>query len=144
MTAATGLELMVASTCSCGCGRVQIVQLGAAKPCSEFETALSVCLQEYLVRVRTQARLLASKQPPHQPSTPCLKARLTLTRDTWPAPALCVWLQMTEWFNNILNREQEVNYNAQGQPMTSTPEDFFNLIHLQVSQEQTRTSRPPS
>lgn len=61
VTAATGLELMVASTCSCGCGRVQIVQLGAAKPCSEFETALSVCLQEYLVRVRTQARLLASK-----------------------------------------------------------------------------------
>lgn len=40
---------------------------------------------------------------------------------------------MTEWFTNILNREQEVIYNAQGQPMTSTPEDFFNLIHLQAS-----------
>lgn len=46
---------------------------------------------------------------------------------------LCNGEQMTEWFTNILNREQEVIYNAQGQPMTSTPEDFFNLIHLQAS-----------
>lgn len=34
----------------------QIVSLGATGSCSEFVTALSVCLQEYLVRVRTQAR----------------------------------------------------------------------------------------
>jgi len=71
----------------------EIVNLGAVKPCSEFVLALSVCLQEYLVRVR---------------------------------------IQMTEWFTNILNRVQEVALNSAGQPITSTPEDFFNIIHLQV------------
>jgi hypothetical protein len=71
----------------------EIVNLGAVKPCSEFVQALSVCLQEYLVRVR---------------------------------------IQMTEWFTNILNRVQEVALNSAGQPITSTPEDFFNIIHLQV------------
>jgi len=71
----------------------EIVNLGAVKPCSEFIQALSVCLQEYLVRVR---------------------------------------VQMTEWFTNILNRVQEVALNSAGQPITSTPEDFFNIIHLQV------------
>lgn len=45
------------------------MNLGATGPCPEFVQALSVCLQEYLVRVRNQ---------------------------------------MTEWFTNILNREQEV------------------------------------
>lgn len=70
-----------------------IVHLGARTPCSEFVQALSVCLQEYLVRVR---------------------------------------IQMTEWFTNILNRVQEVAVNSAGQPITSTPEDFFNIIHLQV------------
>jgi hypothetical protein len=38
------------------CNVSQIVSLGATGSCSEFVTALSVCLQEYLVRVRTQAR----------------------------------------------------------------------------------------
>ncbi len=71
----------------------EIVNLGAVKPCPEFVQALSVCLQEYLVRVR---------------------------------------IQMTEWFTNILNRKQEVATNSGGQPITSTPEDFFNIIHLQV------------
>lgn len=32
----------------------EIVNLGAVKPCPEFVQALSVCLQEYLVRVRNQ------------------------------------------------------------------------------------------
>lgn len=69
------------------------MNLGAAQPCPEFVQALSVCLQEYLVRVRNQ---------------------------------------MTEWFTNILTREPEVATNSQGQPITSAPEDFFNIIHLQV------------
>ena len=47
-----------------------------------------------------------------------------------PSP---LWLQMTEWFTNIMKREVEVAANSSGQPITSLPEDFFNIIHLQVS-----------
>ena len=32
----------------------EIITLGATGPCPEFTQALSVCLQEYLVRVRIQ------------------------------------------------------------------------------------------
>lgn len=101
-----------------------------------------MCLQEYLVRVRYQmtewfTNILSREQEVVSQSTQSvsqsvadLDACVGLENEEGCVRYVvlpCIW---TDGLPPYLPDRQATN--SQGQPITSAPEDFFNIIHLQV------------
>jgi hypothetical protein len=49
--------------------------------------------------------------------------------------------QVMQWFGNIRNQPVEVVRSTEGILITSTPEDMFNIIHMQIAVAKDRLSR---
>ena len=49
--------------------------------------------------------------------------------------------QVMEWFGNIKKQQAEVVRSTEGILITSTPEDMFNVIHMQIAVAKDRLAR---